>query len=101
MEITGPWRAAFGAMIGLYCVFALLEILVPARVIRWRKGLIEQRRGRFGSGQVADFFDQLTGERAHPDAWSVPSVRFRVRVIGLVNLLLAGLFAFVLLRASR
>jgi hypothetical protein len=99
-QVTEPWQAVLGAVVGLWFAIALLEILVPSLAIRWRRRLIDKQRGRFGSRHVADFFDQLTGERGYPDAWTIPSVQRRVRVLGLANLLLACLAAFVL-AASR
>jgi hypothetical protein len=96
-QITELWQAVLGPVVGLGFAIALLEIFVPARAIRWRRRLIDKRPGRFGRRQVADFLDQLTRERGHPDAWAIPQVRNRVRVLGLLNLLLACLAALVLL----
>jgi len=77
-----PWRAAFGVLVALWFALALLEIFVPASVLRWRRAWIDERRGRFGSQRVADFFDRL-----------ISSVELRVRLVGLVNLLLAWITA--------
>jgi hypothetical protein len=51
------------------------------------------------SAQVAGFFDGLTGELDSPERLSATSVQRRVRLIGLVSLLLASTTALVIIFA--
>jgi hypothetical protein len=72
---------------GLGLAGALTEILVPAQVIRWRAWMMRGNPSSFK--QVGDVFDSLLGT-AGEDAWKNPIAQRRVRIFGLV-LLVVGL----------
>jgi hypothetical protein len=88
-------------VLSLWIGAALIEILAPVRFLRWRRRFLGRRTRRLGSAQVAGFFDGLTGELDSPEGLSATSVQRRVRLIGLVNLLLASTTALVLIFAVR
>jgi hypothetical protein len=81
--------------ISAWIVVALAEIIVPAHAIRWRRRILMRKRGRFGAAAVGRAFDGLTGEDPDPQADQSSSTVDRVRVIGLINLLLAATAGFV------
>jgi hypothetical protein len=84
-----------------WVAIALLEILSPAWVIRWRRAFLDRRSSDSPAAGVARFFDRLTGERADLDAQHSQPVLGRVRMFGFVNLLLALIATLVLVAVLR
>jgi hypothetical protein len=83
---------------------ALLEIIAPGVVIRWRRRWLNARWNNvwsWKSATVSDWFDGLTGEKDAEKPWTSPSVRNRVRLIGVFNLMLATCTAFVIVALAR
>ncbi len=76
---------------------ALAEIAVPAKVLRWRRRILERRVDHPASGSVARIFDSFTGEASGSAESHPSSVLRRVRMIGLLNLLLSSVVAAAIL----
>jgi hypothetical protein len=79
-------------------VLALLEMVVPAWVIRWRAEIIATDKGVVaGTGAM---FSRLTGTDS-PHAWEDKRAQRNVRLFGLGLFLAMGLVARVLLLIFR